>query len=61
MRNIFGGSHTEHGWECSYMYMVIVFIPGLHHQVFESAGISGDSFFYCLSEKLKNEKLTGRC
>jgi hypothetical protein len=41
--------------------MVIVFIPGLHHQVFESAGISGDSFFYCLSEKLKNEKLTGRC
>jgi hypothetical protein len=36
--------------------MVIVFTPGLHHQVFESAGISGNSYFYCLSEKMKNEQ-----
>jgi hypothetical protein len=34
----------------------IVFISGLHYQVFESDGISGISYFYCLSEKMKNEK-----
>jgi hypothetical protein len=36
--------------------MVISLIPSLHGQVFESVGISGNSYSYCWSEKMKKKR-----